>query len=459
MNELKTPKGTKDYGPFEMAIREKVFEKITAVFKQHGAITIDTPVFELKEILMGKYGEDSKLIYDLQDQGGELCSLRYDLTVPFARFLAMNKQFKQFKRYHIGKVYRRDQPALTKGRFREFYQCDFDVAGNYEPMVTDSEVIKVAAEILKELEIGEFVIRINDRQILDGLFEACGVPEEKFRAICSAVDKLDKTPWEEVRNEMIQVKGLQADVADRIGEYVKKQGNGIELIQELLNDERLGKNARAKKGLEDLSLLFEYLKVFQICDCVIFDLSLARGLDYYTGVILEAVLTNGEQVGSIAGGGRYDNLVGMFSPSQQIPCVGFSVGVERVFSILEQRAKDSNLKSSPVQVLVASAGESMTVERMRLCNELWAGKVCAEFGYKKKSRILDQFNYCETNGIPLIAIIGEDEIQRNVVRIKRISDREDKGTEVERKNIVSYVKQLLAQLNGNITMKMEQVTI
>ena len=127
--DLKTPKGTRDYGPFEMAIRQKVFAKVTQVFQRHGAVTIDTPVFELREVLMGKYGEDSKLIYDLADQGGEICSLRYDLTVPFARYLAMNKDVKSMKRYHIAKVYRRDQPALTKGRYREFYQCDFDIAG------------------------------------------------------------------------------------------------------------------------------------------------------------------------------------------------------------------------------------------------------------------------------------------------------------------------------------------
>ena len=209
-SELKTPKGTRDYGPFEMAIRERVMSIVTRVFKRHGAVTIDTPVFELKEVLMGKYGEDSKLIYDLQDQGGEkLCSLRYDLTVPFARFLAMNKQISSLKRYHIAKVYRRDHPALTKGRYREFYQCDFDIAGAAgEAMVPDAEVFLVIHSILKELGIDNFVIKCNNRMILDGMFEVCGVPAEKFRAICSAVDKLDKLPWEEVKNEMVQVKGI-----------------------------------------------------------------------------------------------------------------------------------------------------------------------------------------------------------------------------------------------------------
>src|SRR5437016_351539 len=191
-----------------MAIREKMFQIITNVFKRHGGMALDTPVFELKEVLTGKYGEDSKLIYDLQDQGGELCSLRYDLTVPFARFLAMNKSIKNIKRYQIAKVYRRDQPVMTKGRFREFYQCDFDIAGeNFERMVPDAEVVKVMEEVLEELEIGKFSIKLNNRKVLDGIFEVAGVREDLFRSISSAVDKLDKVSWNEVKAEMTQ-KGL-----------------------------------------------------------------------------------------------------------------------------------------------------------------------------------------------------------------------------------------------------------
>lgn len=149
-------------------------------------------VFELREVLTGKYGEDSKLIYDLADQGGELCSLRYDLTVPFARWLAMNPHVQHIKRYHISKVYRRDQPAMSKGRMREFYQCDFDIAGAYDSMLPDAEVLRIAMEILDSLDVGKYTIKINHRKILDGLFAVCGVPADKIRQISSAVDKLDK---------------------------------------------------------------------------------------------------------------------------------------------------------------------------------------------------------------------------------------------------------------------------
>jgi len=188
---LKTAKGTRDFQPDQMAIREKVMKKIVDVFKCHGAVTIDTPVFELKEVLTGKYGEDSKLIYDLKDQGGEILAMRYDLTVPFARYCAMNK-IMNIKRYQIAKVYRRDNPSISRGRYREFYQCDFDIAGQYDPMVPDAECVKIVKDILKAMEVGNFVIKVNHRQILDGIFEVCGVATDMFRTICSSVDKLDK---------------------------------------------------------------------------------------------------------------------------------------------------------------------------------------------------------------------------------------------------------------------------
>jgi histidyl-tRNA synthetase len=207
-----------------MVLRSRIFDTISSVFKRHGGVTIDTPVFELREILAGKYGEDSKLIYDLQDQGGELCSLRYDLTVPFARFLAMNPTIQQIKRYHLAKVYRRDQPAMTKGRMREFYQCDFDIAGQYESMIPDSEILCIAVEGLTALGIEDFVIKLNHRKILDGIFAVCGVPLADVRKISSAVDKLDKMPWEDVKNEMTEEKGLPIEAADKIGEYVKMKG-------------------------------------------------------------------------------------------------------------------------------------------------------------------------------------------------------------------------------------------
>ncbi|XP_075212263.1 histidine--tRNA ligase isoform X2 [Lycorma delicatula] len=427
---LKTPKGTRDYGPEEMALRNSVLEKIVAVFKRHGAETIDTPIFELKEILTGKYGEDSKLIYDLADQGGEILSLRYDLTVPFARYLAMNK-ITNIKRFQIAKVYRRDNPAMTKGRYREFYQCDFDIAGQYDPMLPEVECLKIVSEILSSLKIGSYLIKINHRALLDGIFEACGVPQDKFRTICSAVDKLDKSTWEEVHKEMVEEKGLNEKAADAIGKYVLLSG-GKDLVEKLLEDKFLMNSKSAGVGLEAMKLLLHYVDIYGLSDKVSFDLSLARGLDYYTGVIYEAVLC-GEAVGSVAGGGRYDNLVGMFdSKHKNVPCVGISIGVERIFSVLE--ARHPKLRTTEVQVYVCSAQKNLHEERMKLCKILWDAGISTEQSYKRSPKILGQLQYCEEMGIPWAVIIGESEIQRGIVKLREVSTR--KETEVSRENLV-----------------------
>ncbi|KAI7847694.1 histidyl-tRNA synthetase [Circinella umbellata] len=480
---LKTAKGTKDHNDKEMAIREKVFSTITKVFKKHGAVTIDTPVFELKEILAGKYGEDSKLIYDLADQGGEECSLRYDLTVPFARFLAMNgKEYQNFKRYHIAKVYRRDQPAMTKGRMREFYQCDFDIAGTYDSMIADSEILKILTEALDNLDVGQYTVKINHRKILDGIFEVCGVPEEKIRPISSAVDKLDKSPWEDVKKEMTEEKGLPEDVADKIGEYVKLKG-GRDLLNKLKADEVLSKNASAAKGLEEMTTLFDYLDIFDITQKMSFDMSLARGLDYYTGIIYEAVteksappaMADGEKpkpkskkndsdeldestvgVGSIAAGGRYDNLVGMFSgvnkkgqPNLQIPCVGVSIGVERVFSILMSKQKAEDIKSNETEVYVISVGDGLLKERMEIANELWKNDIKASFMFKNKPKLDKQWSACEKEHIPFAVIIGRDELDKGEIRVKDMRSKDESqkgGVTVQRNNMVQEIKDRLAQL-------------
>uniref|UniRef100_A0A7N6BUR6 histidine--tRNA ligase n=1 Tax=Anabas testudineus TaxID=64144 RepID=A0A7N6BUR6_ANATE len=427
---LKTAKGTRDYNPKQMAIREKVFNTIISCFKRHGAETIDTPVFELKETLTGKYGEDSKLIYDLKDQGGELLSLRYDLTVPFARYLAMNK-ITNIKRYHIAKVYRRDNPAMTRGRYREFYQCDFDIAGQYDAMIPDAECLKIVYEILSQLDLGDFRIKVNDRRILDGMFAVCGVPDDKFRTICSTVDKLDKMPWEDVKKEMVNEKGLSEEAADQIGEYVSMQG-GMDLAERLLQDQKMSQSKQACAGLSDIKLLFSYLQLFQVTDKVVFDLSLARGLDYYTGIIYEAVLSQAGvesvSVGSVAGGGRYDGLVGMFDPKgRKVPCVGVSIGIERIFSIMEQKAEASaeKVRTTEVQVMVASAQKNLLEERLKLVTELWNAGIKAEVMYKKNPKLLSQLQHCEESGIPLVAILGEQELKDGVVKLRVVATREE----------------------------------
>jgi len=444
---LKTPKGTRDFQPQQMAVREKVLDVVIKAFKRHGAETIDTPVFELKEVLTGKYGEDSKLIYDLKDQGGEILSLRYDLTVPFARYVAMNK-ISSVKRYHIAKVYRRDNPSISRGRYREFYQCDFDIAGQYDAMVPDVECVKIVAEILSGVDVGKFCVKVNHRQILDGMFEVCGVPACMFRTICSSVDKLDKSPWEEVRKEMVEEKKLDEVAADKIGSFVNGMSGGLELVDKLLESD-LGKNKSATSGLEGMRQFLKYAEMYGCKDVVSFDMSLARGLDYYTGVIFEAVLLSGEEgvkdekgetisVGSVAGGGRYDKLVGMFDPKKRdVPCVGVSIGIERLFAIMEAKASKSQVRTTSTEVYVASAQKNLLEERMKLCNLLWEADIRAEQPYKKNPKMLNQLQYCEENGIPFAVIIGESELQKGVVKLRDIATREE--TEVARDDLAKTI--------------------
>lgn len=487
---LKVPKGTKDWDGKDMVIRQKVFDTITSVFRRHGGVTIDTPVFELRDILAGKYGEDSKLIYNLEDQGGEITSLRYDLTVPFARYVAMNN-IQQIKRYHIAKVYRRDQPAMTKGRMREFYQCDFDIAGSYDAMVPDAECLSIAVETLTSLGIPSFTIKLNHRKVLDGIFTYCGVPNDKVRTISSAVDKLDKLPWDTVKKEMTEEKGLEPSIADKIGEYVRMKGSVKEMVEKLEADPLMD-NLTAKEGVADMRTALPFLEGFDIQDRISFDLSLARGLDYYTGLIYEVVTElsappsaedsaqqkhlrkkaddedNGENVGvgSIAAGGRYDKLVGMFATKKNgdIPCVGISFGVERLFTILKAQKTYDHLRSSSTQVFIMAFGggpqwTGFLPERMRVAKLLWDNGIEAEYMYKAKPKLQKQFEAAERSGCPLSIILGQEEFKSGVVKVKTLGlgDQADQGTDVKLAELSGLIKQKLAETN-KLTTKMSELS-
>ncbi|CDO94376.1 unnamed protein product [Kluyveromyces dobzhanskii CBS 2104] len=482
---LKTPKGTKDWADKDMVIREAIFGQLSSLFKRHGGITLDTPVFELREILAGKYGEDSKLIYNLEDQGGELGSLRYDLTVPFARYVAMNN-IQSIKRYHIAKVYRRDQPAMTKGRMREFYQCDFDVAGTYESMVPDAEVLSILVEGLTSLGIKDFKIKMNHRKILDGLFQIAGVKDEDVRKISSAVDKLDKAPWEVVRKEITVEKGQTEETADIIGEYVKLNGS-LQTVHDILaNDKVFQANEKAVEGLKEIETLISYVNAFGIQDYISFDLSLARGLDYYTGIIFEAVTAasappkNASElkekskkqkkddddaseyvgVGSIVAGGRYDNLVNMFAEasgkkSTSIPCVGVSFGVERIFSLIKQRAEqNNNVRPTATQVFVMAFGggkdwTGYLPERMKVAKKLWENGIETEYVYKSKANPRKQFDAADKSGCPLAVILGKEEYLENKLRVKRLGPEfaNDDGELIDAADLIEVVKEKLSQVH------------
>lgn len=484
---LKTAKGTRDYGPAENSLREHIEDIVKECFKRYGGSCIDTPVFERKDILTGKYGEDSKLIFDLKDQGGEELSLRYDHTVPLARYLAMGiANFPGGKLWQLGKVYRRDNPVVSKGRMREFSQADFDISGVYDSMIPDAEILSLLSDILTRLKVGEFTIKLNNRKILDGIFGVCGVPEDKTRAISSAVDKLDKAPWLEVKKEMTDEKGLDPAVADRIGEYVKLKG-GVELVERLRSDEVFMANKMAVEGVKEMETLFQYLAAYNVLQHISFDLSLARGLDYYTGIIYEAIVEasappgftanpavpptspttpaakpkkekkkkpvpGAEEedeidesqvgVGSIAAGGRYDNLVGMFTAAAQaegkkapqMPCVGVSIGMDRIFALLWPKWSEME-RTKGTDVFVMAAGDGLLVERMKLVRELREQGIKTDFLLKNKPKLPAQFSASEKDEVPFAIILGESELKEGFVVVKQqVWDINDAGTKEKRKD-------------------------
>lgn len=382
----------------------------------------------------------------------------------------MNTNYPQVSRYQIAKVYRRDQPAISRGRYREFYQCDFDIAGEYEAMITDAEILLIVVEAFQGLQM-DIIIKINHKKILDGVFTVAGVPEDKIRPISSAVDKLDKLSWDEVKQEMVNQKGLPEEVADQIGKFVQHRGTLMETLGLLKADENLMANENVKAGVDEMSLLSSYLEAYNIADKVSFDLSLARGLDYYTGVIFEVLNAQPStkdsmkkkeaQVGSIAAGGRYDNLVGMYC-GRNVPCVGISFGVERIYTILNARMAKKKGESVLAQDLdvyvVAVGGDGFLLERMAICGQLTKAGIRAAFLRKAKPSLRSQFNAAER--APLTVILGPDELAVGKVRLKvstgkdsktgsENKDEKDRGQLVARDDLVEEVKKVLRGSFGN----------
>ncbi|KAI9569547.1 hypothetical protein HD554DRAFT_2091947, partial [Boletus coccyginus] len=504
---LKTAKGTRDYGPAEMFCREHIERIVKDVFTSYGGSCLDTPVFERKDVLTDKYGEDSKLIFDLMDQGGEQLALRYDHTVPLARYLAMSGGTIQGKLWQVGKVYRRDNPVMSKGRMREFMQADLDIVGVWDPMIPDAEIVGLLCTILTRLDVGEFTVKINNRKILDGIFETCGVPPEKIRAISSAVDKLDKLPWADVKKEMTDEKGLSPEVADKIGEYVKLKG-GPSLLDQLKSNEILMSNPSAKDGILEMELLFTLFRAYKVLDKISFDMSLARGLDYYTGIIYEATVAasappgftpNGPAptpsetsptpapaaskkktkkpkaedaeeeeevdesqvgVGSIAAGGRYDNLVGSFTSAAagegkkgvQCPCIGVSIGLDRIFALVWPKWVEKGMRSKETMAYVIAVGDGLLEERIRLVQELREAGIKTDFLAKRKPKLPAQFAAAERDEVPFDILLGGDELKQGLVIVKEQKwefvdgkkgkvQATDQGVKVKREELVDWIKQ------------------
>ena len=432
------PKGMRDFLPQEMLRREYVFDIVRGVFHTYGFEPLQTPVLELNETLMGKYGEDAeKLIFQAQHPGGkEELALRYDLTVPLARVVAQyqNEITLPFKRYQLSPVWRAERPQ--RGRYREFYQCDADIVG-IASMSADAEILGVVVTALKRLGFKQFTVKINNRKLLTGMGQYSGVPDAQLGDLYRSVDKFDKIGADGVRKELVE-RDVDGEAVTRMMDLIQSRQPGLENLDYLQNV--MGQIPAAAEGIRELRELAQYLDDAYISpEDYEFDFTMVRGLGYYTGPIFETVITE-PNLGSVTGGGRYDDLVGLFR-KESLPTTGTSLGIERIIDLMsELDLYPAAFGGTVVQVLVTVFGDDTRREATRLTAELRAGGMKTE-QYLEDRNLGKQFQYADKKGIPLVAILGSEEIKQGVVKFRRLSDGEE--VTAPRGEVVAQVKSLL----------------
>ena len=440
--EPRTLKGFRDFTPDLMIAKEAMVDVIRGVFRSFGFVPIDTPALEYTEILLGKGGgESDKQLYRFTDQGGRDVALRFDLTVPFARFAAQHgRQLGMpFKRYHLGPVWRGENTA--RGRFREFWQCDFDTIGTRSPLA-DLETALVIDRLLTSLGVERFEQRVSDRGILAGLLDelelaAATVP------ILRALDKLDKIGRAAVAREMEATAGASPAAIDAIFAFAAESGAPADLLARLAA--RFGGHPAAAAGIERLRVVTGGLATAGVPPARFkIDLALARGLDYYTGTIFETVLGDEPDLGSVCSGGRYDNLASLYT-RDVMPGVGASLGLDRLLDALTRLGLSAKNRAT-AQVLVAVLEPARWSEYLQLAEELRAGGIAAEL-YLEDHRLDRQLRYADRKGIPLVAIAGADELARGTVAIKDLRSGKQEDA-VPRAGLVPAIRALLAAAGG-----------
>ncbi len=438
------PKGFRDFLPAEMLKREYVFGVVREVFHTYGFEPLQTPVLELSETLMGKYGEEAEnLIFNAQHgrSTSEPLAMRYDLTVPLARVVAQyeNEITLPFKRYHIAPVWRGERPQ--RGRYREFYQCDVDIVG-IAGMNADAEVLGVVVSALRRLGFGDersrFTVKINNRKLLVAIGQYSGVPDAQLPDLYRSVDKFDKIGAEGVEKELVE-RGIAPEVVSRMLALIQSRQPGLDNLAVL--DDALGSLPMAQEGLRELRELAQYLDYGNVPpEFYEFDFTMVRGLGYYTGPIFETVIKE-PNLGSITGGGRYDGLIGLFR-KDSLPTTGTSLGIERIIDLMDiLELYPANLVGTVVQVLVTVFGDDTRAEATRLTAELRAAGVRAELFMQDKG-IGKQFQYADKKGIPLALILGTEEIAQGVVKLKHL--RSGAEVSVPRSAAADQVRAMLA---------------
>ncbi len=406
-------KGTRDYLPEDAVRREFIIDRLKKIFRKYGFDPLETPSIELWDTLGGKYGEDAEiLIYRFKDHGGRDVGLRYDLTVPLSRVIAMHQDIpKPFKRYQIAPVWRADSPQ--KGRYREFYQCDFDIVGS-SSLMADAEILAIVYESLSSLGFEDFSIRINSRKIIRGLVEVSGIPIEREHETARIIDKLDKIGVTGVLNEL-ESNGFKKESIKKIEKIItlKFESNveAIEFAREFFKDSESG-----SAGVEELEQLLEFIDILGVPEGnVSVDLSLARGLDYYTGPIYEAVL-KGVSLPSVSGGGRYDGLIKIFS-GRDFPATGGSLGLERIYQgLIDLDLLPDSLKTH-THVLVTVFNKKFMKESASLARKLREEGLNVDL-YLGKKNLRAQLGYANDRGIRFAIFYGPDEMQAGVVTLK-----------------------------------------
>ncbi len=453
MEKPTIPKGTRDFGPAQMAKRQFILENIKKVFQKYGFQPLETPAMENLTTLTGKYGDEGdQLLFKVLNSGDYLKDveqskletrnsklvtsyisekgLRYDLTVPFARYVVMNRGeiTFPFKRYQIQPVWRADRPQ--KGRYREFYQCDADVVGT-DSLICEAEIVLMIKEVLKALGIGDYSIKINHRGILSGLAELCGAKENES-SLFIGIDKLDKIGEEKVREEL-KSRGFEENSLNTVFEILNFKGTTQQKIDFLTS--KFSTSEKGNKGMAGFKEVLSLLKSYGVTeDHVEFDIALARGLSYYTGCIFEVKINN-VAIGSVSGGGRYDNLTGNFG-MPDVSGVGISFGVDRLYDAMEELQlfpKEAQISST---VMIAHFDEETMRYGLKVAHELRQNGIATEI-YPDQTKIKKQLDYANKKMIPFVIVIGSDEIKDGQLTIKNM----EKG-EQEKLSLNDIVKKL-----------------
>lgn len=444
------PKGTRDFAPLQMVRRNYIFDTIKSVFQLYGYQPIETPSMELLSTLLGKYGEEGdKLLFRVLNSGDFLSGyeskspqpsasdllphiaekgLRYDLTVPFARFVVQyrNDITFPFKRYQIQPVWRADRPQ--KGRYREFYQCDVDVVGS-NSLLNEAELVQIVNEVFSRLGIN-VLVKINNRKILAGIANYIGFPQH-LTEITIAIDKLDKIGVENVNKELAE-RGLTPLAIEKLQPVLFMQGSSadkLQLLEKLIGDDETG-----AKGIAEVKTLFEYLNRMNLDLSCELDLTLARGLNYYTGAIFE-VKARDVQMGSICGGGRYDDLTGIFG-MPGVSGVGISFGADRIYDVLTELDKFPQSATVSTRVLFVNFGPEEEKYCLPMLTQLRKNQISCEI-YPEADKLKKQMKYADQKGIPFVVIAGESELQNNTVVLKNMQSGEQ--TTLEASSLLTHL--------------------